>query len=114
MAKDLEIVNCGRRSRDLDGISGERIEGGRGMIDFVDSVEVGGMRARFIFASLVIILLVGFSFTPAIAQKSAASTPISNSPGAGAVDPSLYSAMRWRLLGPHRAGRVSAVAGIAG
>jgi photosystem II stability/assembly factor-like uncharacterized protein len=72
------------------------------------------MRARFIFASLVIILLVGFSFTPAIAQKSAASTPISNSPGAGAVDPSLYSAMRWRLLGPHRAGRVSAVAGIAG
>ena len=30
------------------------------------------------------------------------------------VDPSLYSAMRWRLIGPYRAGRVSAVAGVPG
>ena len=30
------------------------------------------------------------------------------------VDPSLYSAMRWRLIGPHRAGRVTGVAGIPG
>ena len=30
------------------------------------------------------------------------------------VDPSLYSAMRWRLIGPYRAGRVSAVTGIPG
>ena len=30
------------------------------------------------------------------------------------VDPNLYSAMRWRLIGPYRAGRVSAVAGIPG
>src|SRR6202167_6452894 len=30
------------------------------------------------------------------------------------VDPSLYSAMRWRLIGPYRAGRVSAVVGIPG
>ncbi len=30
------------------------------------------------------------------------------------VDPSLYAAMRWRLIGPYRAGRVSAVAGIPG
>jgi len=30
------------------------------------------------------------------------------------IDPSLYSAMRWRLIGPYRAGRVSAVAGIPG
>lgn len=29
-------------------------------------------------------------------------------------DPNLYSGMRWRLIGPHRAGRVTAVAGIAG
>lgn len=28
------------------------------------------------------------------------------------VDPATYSAMRWRLIGPFRAGRVSAVAGI--
>jgi len=30
------------------------------------------------------------------------------------MDPSLYSGMRWRLIGPHRGGRVSAVAGIPG
>ena len=30
------------------------------------------------------------------------------------VDPSLYSGMRWRQIGPFRAGRVSAVAGVAG
>jgi photosystem II stability/assembly factor-like uncharacterized protein len=30
------------------------------------------------------------------------------------IDPSLYSGMRWRLIGPYRAGRVSAVAGIPG
>src|SRR5438034_4836550 len=29
-------------------------------------------------------------------------------------DPNLFSAMKWRLVGPHRAGRVTAVAGIAG
>jgi photosystem II stability/assembly factor-like uncharacterized protein len=30
------------------------------------------------------------------------------------VDPSLYSAMRWRSIGPFRAGRVAAVAGVPG
>ncbi len=30
------------------------------------------------------------------------------------IDPSLYSGMRWRQIGPFRAGRVSAVAGIPG
>jgi photosystem II stability/assembly factor-like uncharacterized protein len=30
------------------------------------------------------------------------------------VDPSLYSALHWRLIGPYRAGRVSAVAGVPG
>jgi photosystem II stability/assembly factor-like uncharacterized protein len=30
------------------------------------------------------------------------------------VDPSLYRDMRWRLIGPYRAGRVTAVAGIPG
>ncbi|HEY3104926.1 MAG TPA: hypothetical protein VGJ69_15185 [Pyrinomonadaceae bacterium] len=29
-------------------------------------------------------------------------------------DPNLFSAMKWRLVGPHRAGRVTAVAGIPG
>jgi photosystem II stability/assembly factor-like uncharacterized protein len=30
------------------------------------------------------------------------------------ISPDLYSGMRWRLIGPHRAGRVTAVAGIPG
>ena len=30
------------------------------------------------------------------------------------IGPDAYSGMRWRLIGPHRAGRVTAVAGIAG
>jgi hypothetical protein len=29
-------------------------------------------------------------------------------------NPDSFSAMKWRLVGPHRAGRVTAVAGIAG
>jgi len=33
---------------------------------------------------------------------------------AGQIDPALYAGMRWRLVGPFRAGRVSAVAGVIG
>ncbi|HKW90129.1 MAG TPA: hypothetical protein VJN21_15365 [Candidatus Acidoferrales bacterium] len=35
-------------------------------------------------------------------------------PIAAQVDPSLYSGMKWRLIGPYRAGRVTAVAGVPG
>ena len=55
------------------------------------------------FAALVI-LLSAFSLS---AQQNAIS---SSSP----IDPATYSVMRWRLLGPYRAGRVSAVAGVPG
>ena len=55
------------------------------------------------FAALVV-LLSAFSLS---AQQNAIS---SSSP----IDPATYSAMRWRLLGPYRAGRVSAVAGVPG
>ena len=56
------------------------------------------------FTALIVCLAVfflGFIASPerAVAQQ---------------VDPSLYSAMRWRLIGPYRAGRVTSVAGIAG
>jgi photosystem II stability/assembly factor-like uncharacterized protein len=44
---------------------------------------------------------------------SAASLPAQQK-SAQPVDPSLYAGMRWRLIGPYRAGRVSAVAGIPG
>ena len=51
-----------------------------------------------IFATLAVLLVA----TAAAEQSSAG------------VDPSLYSGMRWRLIGPHRGGRVTAVAGIPG
>jgi photosystem II stability/assembly factor-like uncharacterized protein len=34
--------------------------------------------------------------------------------GAQQLDPSLYSGLRWRMLGPFRAGRVNAVSGVVG
>src|SRR4051794_27668082 len=34
--------------------------------------------------------------------------------GAQQLDPSFYSGLRWRMLGPFRAGRVNAVSGVAG
>lgn len=49
------------------------------------------------------ILLLAAIQSGANAQQSAPS-----------LDPALYSGMRWRLIGPHRGGRVSAVAGIPG
>lgn len=66
--------------------------------------------ARSILAiSLGTIAIFAAAFTfapvPSRAQQSSPTAP---------VDPSLYSAMRWRLIGPYRAGRVSAVAGIPG
>src|ERR1700752_1782340 len=54
-------------------------------------------------ASCVLLALSVAFAVPAFAQQSS-----------GSVDPSLYSAMRWRLIGPHRAGRVTGVAGISG
>ena len=49
-----------------------------------------------------------------IAALGLASLPMRAQQANAPVDPSLYSAMRWRLIGPYRAGRVSAVAGIPG
>jgi photosystem II stability/assembly factor-like uncharacterized protein len=45
---------------------------------------------------------------------SAQTQPSISSAKTATIDPGLYSAMRWRLIGPYRAGRVSAVAGIPG
>src|SRR5258706_2790379 len=33
---------------------------------------------------------------------------------AGAVNPTLYSALKWRMVGPFRAGRVNAISGVVG
>jgi len=51
----------------------------------------------------LVVMLLGSAATIAQAQKAGQE-----------MDPSLYSGMRWRPIGPHRGGRVSAVAGIPG
>ena len=50
----------------------------------------------------------------ALASASFVGAQQSANQSAAPVDPAVYSAMRWRLIGPYRAGRVSAVAGIPG
>ncbi|HJT30011.1 MAG TPA: hypothetical protein VJ784_21520 [Pyrinomonadaceae bacterium] len=48
---------------------------------------------------LIFIIIVMFSVLPADAQQP---------------DPSLYSGLRWRMIGPFRGGRVNAVSGVVG
>src|SRR6201987_2408830 len=61
------------------------------------------MRIRPLPLAPAILAIIAALAVPAFAQQSS-----------GTVDPSQYSAMRWRLIGPHRAGRVTGVAGISG
>ena len=65
------------------------------------------MRRAQPFASGVLLVLL-VAITAAIAPPARAQQ---TSP---TVDPSQYAALRWRLIGPYRAGRVSAVAGVPG
>ena len=65
------------------------------------------MRRAQPFASEVLLVLL-VAITAAIAPPARAQQ---TSP---TVDPSQYAALRWRLIGPYRAGRVSAVAGVPG
>src|SRR5271163_4135198 len=51
------------------------------------------------------VVFIAFAMSAASLPAQQKSTPL---------DPSLYAGMRWRLIGPYRAGRVSAVAGIPG
>ena len=48
-------------------------------------------------------LIVGFATLPRLTAQSSA-----------AVNPALYSGLKWRAVGPFRAGRVNAIAGVAG
>jgi photosystem II stability/assembly factor-like uncharacterized protein len=64
-------------------------------------------RARLTFILAILALICAFfAGTPSSAQEASGSR--------ARIDASLYSGMRWRLLGPYRAGRVSAVTGIPG
>jgi photosystem II stability/assembly factor-like uncharacterized protein len=67
------------------------------------SVRGKNRSIRFSIAWAMAVVLVSLGPAAAHAQQ-----------GPGPIDPTLYSGMRWRLIGPFRAGRVSAVAGIAG
>ncbi|MGA9186657.1 MAG: hypothetical protein WBZ32_15275 [Candidatus Acidiferrales bacterium] len=78
-------------------------------------------RRNFIFAVIALFFsgVLSLFASSALAQKSissvdsamaAAQSPATNV----ALDPALSSGLTWRLLGPLRGGRVSAVAGIAG
>src|SRR5579884_1344088 len=49
-----------------------------------------------------------FAFPIVLAQQQAPA------PASGSVDPSRYSDMRWRLVGPFRGGRTVGAAGVAG
>jgi photosystem II stability/assembly factor-like uncharacterized protein len=68
----------------------------------------------FSSAFMLALILALFGPIPARAQQTAASSGIPSGTPSATIDPSLYSAMRWRLIGPYRAGRVSAVAGVPG
>ena len=59
--------------------------------------------ARRCLISFALVGIIQFSSAPSFAQQDSQT-----------IDPSLYSAMRWRLIGPYRGGRVTAVAGISG
>jgi len=59
--------------------------------------------ARRCLISFALVGIIEFSSAPSFAQ-----------PDSQTIDQSLYSAMRWRLIGPYRGGRVTAVAGISG
>ncbi len=60
---------------------------------------MGGLLLRSLIPLIVVTLIGIFGGAPARGQQ---------------YDPSLYSGMQWRLVGTHRAGRVTTVAGIPG
>src|SRR5271154_1418026 len=70
-------------------------------------------RQRLLAAVLLIISATATTAAALHAQQNSAAAA-SSATATPAVDPNLYSALRWRLIGPYRAGRVSAVAGVPG
>ncbi|MEQ1354141.1 MAG: glycosyl hydrolase, partial [Candidatus Acidiferrum sp.] len=67
-------------------------------------------RMRSIFSSLAIIL-VGFFACGANAQEKGHAAASANT-NPNTIDPKLYGAMKWRLVGPFRGGRALAVTGV--
>jgi photosystem II stability/assembly factor-like uncharacterized protein len=71
------------------------------------------MVRRLLVSACALILAAAAAPATSAQQAQSGATSVS-AHQAPPVDPALYSAMRWRLIGPHRAGRVSAVAGVPG
>jgi photosystem II stability/assembly factor-like uncharacterized protein len=63
--------------------------------------------------SILFLLVLPFGLTGAQTTPHA-SAQTSSSSKASVIDPSLFSAMRWRQVGPFRGGRVLAVSGVPG
>ena len=55
-----------------------------------------------------------FEKTAALYDKILAKAPAAAAPAKGPLPPSLFSGLRWRLIGPFRGGRVNAVSGVPG
>lgn len=68
----------------------------------------------FILPEAILTRIRNYALAIFISGVMSAATLHAQQQNAPLVDPSLYSAMRWRSIGPYRAGRVSAVAGIPG
>jgi photosystem II stability/assembly factor-like uncharacterized protein len=82
------------------------------MVNFAVRWRTTLLRFQRLLAALCLIIAAAAATALHAQQNSASATSASATPPV--VDPSLYSAMRWRLIGPYRAGRVSAVAGVPG
>ncbi len=62
------------------------------------------LASRWLLTFLVVLGgLLGFGFHP-----------YAQAPAASSIDPSLYSGLKWRNIGPFRAGRVASVTGVIG
>src|SRR5271169_3271815 len=79
------------------------------MVNFYVFRRIILFRFQRLLAAVLLLIVAAATAASLYAQQNSAAT--AQTP---AVDPSLYSALRWRLIGPYRAGRVSAVAGVPG
>jgi photosystem II stability/assembly factor-like uncharacterized protein len=66
---------------------------------------------RSIFSSLAIFMAGFFACGANAQEKGHAAAPANSNPNT-TIDPKLYGAMKWRLIGPFRGGRVLAVTGV--
>jgi len=72
-----------------------------------------GSRSPLKFAAILLVIIIAhFGFTSAVAAQQF-QQQLQQQPQPQ-YDSAVYSGMQWRLIGPHRAGRVTTVAGIPG